>query len=117
MRRRIVIFAIVWLGLLAFLGRVAMGATTQSLRATVCHRFGARCSIMLRVAWCESHLNAHAISRTGDWGLFQINYLAHHREFNFGRMLDPTYNTYAAWRLSGGGRNLSPWSSSERCWG
>jgi hypothetical protein len=61
----------------------------------------------------ESTWNPRAISPTGDYGLFQINYSAHHRSFDWSRILEPHYNTYVAWRLSNRGHNWQPWAGGS----
>lgn len=77
--------------------------------------FGARSPAAIRVARCESRLNPRAVSRTGDYGLFQANYSAHHwrgestasfaaRHFNI------RYHVRWAYRLSRSGTYWFPWA-------
>jgi len=64
----------------------------------------------------ESKGHARAISRTGDYGLFQFNRAAHSRQdwWHSTRLLDPSYNAAIAWRISQGGRTWYPWDISGR---
>jgi Lysozyme like domain len=64
----------------------------------------------------ESKGHARAISRTGDYGLFQFNRAAHSRSdwWHSTRLLDPSYNAAVAWRISQGGRTWYPWDISGR---
>lgn len=69
----------------------------------------------LKEAWAiamrESHGRERAISRTGDYGLFQINKAAHgkNRWWNDKKMLSGTYNAEIAHYMSNGGKNWSAW--------
>ena len=64
------------------------------------------------VAQAESQFMQDVISGSGDWGLWQINYSAHHTQYDFPRLLtDPVYNATAAWDISGKGKNWTPWST------
>lgn len=71
---------------------------------------------------CESGGNPNAVNQNNatmddSWGLFQINYygsLAASRTAMFGPkegLLDPVKNAQAAYSLSNGGANTSPWQS------
>jgi soluble lytic murein transglycosylase-like protein len=60
------------------------------------------------IAEHESGGNPNAISRTNDWGLWQIH--------NGGpRMLNPAANAATAVRMSGNGRNWSAWTTARFC--
>ncbi len=77
--------------------------------------FGPRAPAAIRVALCESRLYHRAISPTGDYGLFQANYAAHHwrgestRAFAV-RHFNIAYHVRWAYRLSRGGTNWRPWT-------
>lgn len=72
----------------------------------------------LKEAWAiamrESGGNPKAISRTGDYGLFQINKAAHQDSplWNDRKMLDARYNAEVAAHFSQKGRNWSAWDIS-----
>lgn len=103
------------------LALTAQPASASSVQRTICGVFKKRCAQAIRVARCESGLNPRAVSRTGDVGLMQINYSAHHwpgesfAEFRR-RMSDPMRNLRYAYRLSRGGTSWSHWRWSEHCW-
>ena len=60
------------------------------------------------IAEHESGGNPNAISRTNDWGLWQIH--------NGGpRMLNPAANAATAVRMSRDGRNWSAWTTARMC--
>ena len=60
------------------------------------------------IAEHESGGNPNAISRTNDWGLWQIH--------NGGpRMLNPAANAATAVRMSDNGRNWSAWTTARMC--
>jgi hypothetical protein len=60
------------------------------------------------IAEHESGGNPNAISRTNDWGLWQIH--------NGGpRMLNPAANAATAVRMSHNGTNWSPWTTRRKC--
>jgi Lysozyme like domain len=60
------------------------------------------------IAEHESGGNPNAISRTNDWGLWQIH--------NGGpRMLNPAANAATAVRMSDNGRNWSAWTTARFC--
>ena len=60
------------------------------------------------IAKHESGGNPNAISRTNDWGLWQIH--------NGGpRMLNPAANAATAVRMSRNGRNWSAWTTARMC--
>ncbi len=60
------------------------------------------------IAEHESGGNPNAISRTNDWGLWQIH--------NGGRrMLNPAANAATAVRMSHNGTNWSPWTTRGKC--
>ena len=65
------------------------------------------------VAWYENRYvwrGRGAISPTSDYGLFQVNRPSWESTFDFRQMLHLYYNTRAAYRISRGGRDWSPWS-------
>jgi hypothetical protein len=87
-----------------------------SLRA-IRQVFGARAPAAIRVAGCETGWTfyARAVSRTGDYGLFQANYSAHHwagesRAEFAARHFNLAYHVRWAYRLSRGGTNWRPWT-------
>lgn len=69
----------------------------------------------LREAWAivmrESHGHPRSISRTNDFGLFQINKATWSKQkwWKEHRMLDPHYNARVAYRMSKGGKSWLPW--------
>lgn len=69
----------------------------------------------LRIAWAlamrESHGHARSVSSTHDYGLFQFNRAAWHKEswWNTKKLLTPTYNIQVAWDLSQHGHTWYPW--------
>lgn len=75
----------------------------------------------LRIAWAivmrESRGRANIVSRTGDYGLFQINKTTYGRSrwwLSDAHMLDARYNAAVAFVLSGGGRTFYPWDIDGR---
>ena len=65
------------------------------------------CDYWVAVASCESSLRPHAIGYSGQFvGLFQV-----WTDHGYGDtwLLDPSNNTLAAWELSDGGLNTTPW--------
>lgn len=75
------------------------------------------------VAYCESKFNRKAVSRTGDYGVFQINRQAHDNWVDFSaRIFSPVYNVYVARRMylsakARTGDGWYPWRPSRSCWG
>lgn len=84
-------------------------ASSSSVRKAICDVFGSRCAYALRIARCESNFNPRAVGRAGELGAFQIHPV-HFRRFNAARLFDPVYNARAAYILSRGGRDWSPWT-------
>jgi hypothetical protein len=79
--------------------------------------FGARSPAAIRVAGCETGWTFYprAVSRTGDYGLFQANYWAHHwrgesRAEFAARQFNLAYNVRWAYRLSRGGTDWRAWT-------
>lgn len=66
-------------------------------------------STALCVARGESGFNPGAISRTGDYGVFQINRPSWERSYDWVRILDPVYNVGVGWAMSRRGYSWSPW--------
>jgi cell wall-associated NlpC family hydrolase len=66
---------------------------------------------MKAIALTESSGNteAHASSGEDSWGLFQINREAH-PQYSASQLTDPVTNAKAAFEVSGGGSNISPWT-------
>lgn len=63
------------------------------------------------VAMAESGGSSSIVSGTGDYGLWQINHRAH-PNYDTGRLLSsPAYNAAAAYSISSGGADWSPWSA------
>lgn len=72
------------------------------------------------IAYAESLGNPNAVNITThpapgnaperSFGLWQINTLAH-PQYDETQLLDPTYNGQAAFTISDGGRNWTPWST------
>ena len=67
----------------------------------------------LCVAEAESKMNPTAISRTGDYGLFQIHQAAH-PEYARRYLLTVAGNIRAAVRISRNGRDWSAWAPRTR---
>ena len=93
---------------------------TQSIRATVCQIFKDNCQQAIRVFECESGLRSTAISRTGDYGVTQINLRSHASkipvEDKVSYLFNPDNNirlAHSIWQNQG----WRPWYSSEHCWG
>jgi hypothetical protein len=69
----------------------------------------------LREAWAivmrESGGKADAISSTGDYGMFQFNYAAWHKQdwWNTDKLLTRSYNAKVAYKISQGGHTWYPW--------
>lgn len=84
---------------------------------------GRNAGTLLRIAKCESGLKENAISKTNDWGVFQIHLPVHKN-----RVPGLTLEDKKRWLLNGE-NNVSfgymlflesgtrPWSASRRCWG
>jgi hypothetical protein len=71
------------------------------------------------VAYAESSYRRTAVSPTADYGLFQINFAAHHRRGESraafaARMFDLDRNARYAARLSRGGHDWGAWSWRTR---
>ncbi len=65
------------------------------------------CDYWVAVGFCESTLYPRAIGFGGAYvGLFQV-WTGH--GYAYDSLLDPYNNTLAAWELSDGGVNVSPW--------
>lgn len=83
-------------------------------RKVIVDRFAPAGQYAVNKALCyatrESGLNPGAVSRTGDHGLGQINYYAHHRTYDFARIYDPVYNAGVMWAMSAGGTRWGPWA-------
>jgi hypothetical protein len=90
----------------------------QLVRRLIQARFRPAGARAVRVALCvargESGLNPGAISRTGDYGTFQINRASWARTYNWGHILDPVYNVGVAWAMSRRGASWSPWVVYQR---
>lgn len=76
----------------------------------------------------EAGFNPGAISSSGDYGLPQANFAAHHDTYDFGpsrfsahaiaapansRLLDPVYGVAVFWRLSDHGTDWHPWDGGR----
>src|SRR5215471_290689 len=74
------------------------------LQAIVYRQFRPAGSWAIRRANCivqrESQWNPRAISRTDDWGLWQLHRPIWSRVYDWSRILNPSYNTWAAWQIS-----------------
>jgi hypothetical protein len=84
----------------------------HQIRSVICSVFtGTRCGPAIRVATCETGgtLDPHARGSLGERGLFQIHPV-HFGWLNERRLYEPRYNARAAFRLSRGGRDWSPWT-------
>ena len=86
-------------------------AQAASVRQQICQVFGPRCAAALRVVSCETggRFDRFAVGRAGERGLFQIHPV-HFGWLNERRLFEVRYNARAAFRLSHGGRDWSPWT-------
>lgn len=83
-------------------------------------RFRSHARVARCIAWFESKRRRYAVSRTDDVGVFQINYLAHHRPgesfVSFKRrFFNVTTNVDFAYRLSSGGTSWGAWTTHYLC--
>lgn len=105
----------------------ADGSPSRNESVAAIHRvFGPSAWKAIRVARCESGLNARAENRTdrhsdgsvGSFGLLQIGAIHRARGESVAafrlRMFRPLENARVAYRLSGGGRVWSPWLRCSR---
>lgn len=93
-------------------GKVRLSAEDVARAAYQVGFRGDSLTIAVAVAQAESGFMRDVISTTNDYGLWQINYAAHHTQYDFPRLLtDAVYNAQAAWNISGKGKNWSPWSA------
>lgn len=78
--------------------------------------------IMVRVSCCESQGNPRAVSRTGDYGLGQINWRSWARALRALGIADTPTDLFdpeagiAAMRLVYEEQGLRAWRPSRRCW-
>ena len=69
----------------------------------------------LRISWAivmrESGGKADSISSTHDYGMFQFNYAAWHKQawWNSKKLLTRSYNASVAYKISQGGKTFYPW--------
>jgi len=91
---------------------VRAGVDVNGIRNIVCQpKYNWSCEHAMRVAFCESSYNTRAVSRTGDVGLFQINWIhGYSRE----SLKSPQFNTWVAYKLWLQ-RGWQPWYSSQKC--
>jgi Lysozyme like domain len=89
----------------------ADAANRARVRAQICQVFGARCSLALAVARCETGgtFDPRAVGSQGERGVFQIHRV-HWGWLNEARLFEPTYNAWVAYRLSRGGRDWTHWT-------
>lgn len=81
-----------------------------SIESIVCSVFADNCAHALAIARCESGLNPLAYNRSGASGLFQVMMPLHEDLFNRPEdVFDALENSRAAFTLSHGGTNWSPW--------
>lgn len=84
--------------------------------------------LMLKILGCETgqKYNAEAHNSSGAAGYFQIMPIHDGTRYtyngisivvDFNRIYDPGYNTLVAYLMSHDGKDLSPWYSSQSCWG
>lgn len=68
------------------------------------------------IAMRESGGRPDAISSTGDYGVFQFNRAAHHKQewWDTDRLLTRDYNVKVAYRVSKGGKWWGPWDMSGK---
>jgi len=67
------------------------------------------------IALAESggRADAHAGHGENSWGLWQINVASGVRDNRWGDLTDPVNNARAAFEISGGGRDMSPWTTTH----
>lgn len=84
--------------------------------------------LMLKILGCETgeKYNAEAHNSSGAAGYFQIMPIHDGTRYtyngisivvDFNHIYDPYYNTLVAYLMSRDGKDLSPWYSSQSCWG
>jgi len=115
-RRPAMLLAVLFVALivgLACVARASGGEREKSrIRSAICSVFaGQRCGPAIRVATCETGgtLYPRSLGSAGERGLFQIHPV-HFRTFSRARLFEVLYNIRAAFRLSRGGRDWSPWT-------
>lgn len=88
----------------------------QLVRRLVVRRFTRAGRAAVRTALCivkgESGFNPGAISRTDDWGVFQIHRPTWGRSYDWRRILDPVYGVGVGWAMSSRGRDWTPWTGT-----
>lgn len=89
---------------------------TMTARQAIRSVFGPRAPLATCIAYHESGLRTSVVSATGDYGLFQINYQAHHTwvDFTPSKIFNPLYNSRIAYRLSKKGTNWHAWAYRTR---
>lgn len=71
---------------------------------------GGALATIVAICLAESGGDPTAVSPTGDYGLAQIN-LAYHPDVTQQCAFDPQCNLEAAYRISGGGADFTPWAT------
>lgn len=66
--------------------------------------------IMVALAYAESSLRPGIVNSIGATGLWQVLRSAH-PNYDPEKLLDPAYNAQAAFEISGGGGNFTPWEA------
>lgn len=97
-------------------GQVPAGGVAAAQAAYKAGFRGDALERMVAIAWRESRFNRQAKNfkyPDHSIGLWQINQLAHKGKYGSDAALtDPDTNARAAWKISGGGKNFSPWSTN-----
>ena len=78
--------------------------------------FGERANTALAVVKCESGFNIAAVSKTGDWGLFQINSRTWTKLFGEEFKVNWKENIRVAKVIYDRSGSFNPWNASRKCW-
>lgn len=84
----------------------------QKAKAIIARIWGKDVRVGLALSQCESGFRTEAVSKTMDYGLFQINQV--HR-LDAGDLENPVANTAFAYILYQK-QGTNPWLSSRKCW-
>lgn len=103
--------------ILASSQRYQVEGTKDEITKEVKRVFGAGANTALAVLNCESGFNVAAVSRTKDYGLFQINSRTWTRLFGEEFKVNWKENIRVAKVIYDRSGSWNPWASSRKCWG